>query len=60
MIDKRLEPYYDIIFSIFIGIILIIVLYSFYECPRTITIVDRDADHLKHMKKSCVIDATNN
>jgi hypothetical protein len=40
MIDKRFEQYYDIIFSVFIGIVLVLVLNNFYDCPRTIIVDD--------------------
>lgn len=36
MIDKRFEPYYDILFSIFIGIFIVIAITNMYECPVTI------------------------
>jgi hypothetical protein len=40
MIDKNLEGYYDIMLSIFIGVVFILVLNSFYDTPRVIIIND--------------------
>lgn len=36
MIDKNMEPYYDILLSIFMGIFLILLFHNIYDCPRTI------------------------
>lgn len=36
MIDKNMEPYYNIILSIFLGILSICVLNSLFDKPRTI------------------------
>lgn len=38
MIDKNLEPYYDILFSVFMGIVIILILNSLYDAPRTVTL----------------------
>jgi hypothetical protein len=38
MIDKVLEPYYDIILSIFFGIMIILILHNMYDSPRIIII----------------------
>lgn len=46
MIDKKMEPYYDIMISIFIGIILILFLHNMYESPRII-IIEKDSDKFK-------------
>jgi hypothetical protein len=55
MIDKNLEPLYDILFSIFIGIVLVLALYNLYDNPRTITITDSNPEHFKNIKKPCNI-----
>lgn len=44
MIDKRFEQYYDVFFSIFIGIVIILISYNLYDSPRTITFTDTDID----------------
>jgi len=38
MIDKKLESYYNVLLSIFFGIILIFFLHNLYEMPRSIVI----------------------
>ncbi len=42
MIDKTIEIYYDIMLSIFLGIVLILILNSFYDSPRVIIINNED------------------
>lgn len=54
MIDKKLEPYYDIMLSIFVGIFIILFLNSFYESPRTITIYDNN-EEFNNIRKPCNI-----
>lgn len=44
MIDKNLEPYYDIIFSIFLGVVLILSLYAIYDCPRIVIIEEQNVE----------------
>ena len=51
MIDKNMEPYYDIILSIFIGIIFILVLNSLYDMPRIIVI--NQTKHNNKLKAQC-------
>lgn len=41
MIDQITERYYDIMLSIFMGIVLILILNSFYDSPRVI-IIDKN------------------
>ncbi len=43
MIDQKMEPYYDILISIFMGICLIIALHSMYDSPRII-VISSDSD----------------
>jgi hypothetical protein len=38
MIDKIMEPYYDILLSIFLGVFLIIMMNYMYDLPRIIII----------------------
>ena len=38
MIDKTMEPYYDILINIFMGIIIVLILNSLYDQPRTILV----------------------
>ena len=38
MIDKNMEPYYDAILSIFLGIICILSSHNLYNSPRIIVI----------------------
>lgn len=40
MIDKKLEPWYDIMFSIFLGFIAILLLHNMYDLPRTIVVTN--------------------
>lgn len=42
MIDKQMESYYDIMLSIFAGVILIIMLDQFFEKPYMIV---KESDH---------------
>lgn len=42
MIDKKMEPYYNILISIFLGVVLIIAIHCMYDSPRTIVVV---SDH---------------
>lgn len=53
MIDKKLEPYYDILFSLFLGIIIILFLYSFYDSPRTLIFVSDDKELFNNIKQPC-------
>lgn len=36
MLNKEIEYYYDVILNIFLGIIIIIILYNFYDAPRVV------------------------
>ena len=47
MIDKRIEPYYDIMISIFLGVVLVLTINTLYESPRTI-IVFSDVNKYLH------------
>ena len=38
MIDKNIEPYYDIMLNIFLGFFLVVVIYMFYDLPRTVVV----------------------
>lgn len=38
MIDKNMEPYYDAMLSIFIGVICILLLHRLYDIPRIIVV----------------------
>lgn len=40
MIDSKMEPYYDIIINIFIGIVIIIFLHTLFNLPRIIIVYD--------------------
>jgi len=42
MIDKTMEPYYDIILSIFIGMICVLILHYLYDMPRIIVVKDEN------------------
>ncbi len=50
MIDKRFEPYYDIILSIFIGMITVILIYYVYNQPRIITFEASPSEHFTNRK----------
>lgn len=54
MIDKDLEPYYDRLLSIFIGIVLVIIIHYFYDTPRTIVITSTE----KYKNNKCDIICT--
>lgn len=49
MIDKNLEPYYDKLLSIFIGVVLVLIIHNLYDVPRTIVINSTD----KYDKTQC-------
>tara|TARA_Y100000780_G_C13299848_1_gene269717 strand:- start:245 stop:427 length:183 start_codon:yes stop_codon:yes gene_type:complete len=53
MIDPELEHKYDIIFSIFIGIIICIVIYSLFENPRTIIVEDNNETFITNKQNKC-------
>ena len=38
MIDKNIEPYYDIMLNIFLGFFLVVIIYLFYDLPRTVVV----------------------
>lgn len=42
MIDKNLEPYYDILISIFLGVMVMLIMYNMYECPRIVIIEEKE------------------
>ena len=44
MIDKKLEPYYDILFNIFLGIVIILLLNSLYDSPRSVVTISNDKE----------------
>ena len=45
MIDQHMEPYYDIIINIFIGIIIVIFFHKLYNSPRMVFINDSNKHH---------------
>lgn len=47
MIDKNMEPYYDAILSIFVGVISILLLHRMYNMPRIIVIESLDKNRIK-------------
>jgi hypothetical protein len=53
MIDKKLEPYYDILFSIFIGIIIILLIHNIYDSPRSVIIAANDKEKFTNIKFPC-------
>ncbi len=55
MIDKRLEPYYDIMISIFLGVILVLSINMLYDSPRSFVIYSDVNDHNKYNKCSMKI-----
>ena len=50
MIDKKMEPYYDILISIFFGVCLIIALYSMYDSPR-ISVIEMNSEKNKNTER---------
>lgn len=38
MIDKKIEEYYDTLFSVILGVVVVTIIYSFYDCPKTIIV----------------------
>lgn len=53
MIDKKLEPYYDILFNLFLGIVIILLIYNFYESPRTLIFVSDNKELFNNIKLPC-------
>ena len=49
MIDKKLEPYYDRLLSIFVGIVSVLVIHILYYSPRTIVVKTKN----KYNNKQC-------
>ena len=48
MIDKKLEPYYDIILSIFIGVLIVVLIYFVYNQPRIVTFDASPSEHFSN------------
>ena len=48
MIDKIMEPYYDILISIFLGMFLIIMINYMYDSPRII-IIEEQTENFKNL-----------
>lgn len=53
MIDKKMEPYYDIMISIFLGFIAVYLINKLYSCPRVITYTDDKVTQTEVYKGSC-------
>jgi hypothetical protein len=53
MIDKKFEPYYDILLSVFLGVIIIIILHNMYESPRIIVIEDDNKEYFSNIRPQC-------
>lgn len=53
MIDKKLEPTYDILLSIFLGIVIIFLLYNMYDSPRSVVVVSNDKETFTNIKYPC-------
>ncbi len=51
MIDKKMEPYYDAILSIFIGMMCILLLHRLYDIPRIIVVNEKEKN--KNVKVQC-------
>lgn len=51
MIDKSIEPYYDIMLNVFLAFVLIIIIHNFYDCPRTIVLEINEP--FANIKKPC-------
>lgn len=54
MIDKKMEPYYDIMMSIFLGFIVVYLINKLYNCPIIITYVDDKVTNTEVYKGSCL------
>lgn len=48
MIDEKTEKIYNIIFSIFLGIIAVIIFNSLFTAPRVITIYSNKSEHFEN------------
>lgn len=53
MIDKKMEPYYDIMMSIFLGFIIVYLINKLYNCPRIVTYVEDTVTNTEVYKQSC-------
>lgn len=53
MIDKKLEPYYDILFSIFLGVVIILLLHNIYDSPRSVVVISNDKEMFNNIKLPC-------
>jgi hypothetical protein len=53
MIDKIMEPYYDVLLSIFLGIFLIIMLNYMYDSPRIIIIEQQSENFDNQTNHKC-------
>lgn len=49
MIDKKLEPYYDKLLSIFIGVVIVLIIHNLYDSPRNIIVISDK----QYMKQKC-------
>jgi len=48
MIDKKLENYYNIMISIFLGVLIIIITNMLYDRPRTIELLASKDEHFEN------------
>ena len=53
MINKNIEPYYDLMLNIFLGIIVILIIYSLYDSPRIVVVEEsKESKESKENKES--------
>jgi polyribonucleotide nucleotidyltransferase len=50
MIDQNIKPYYDKMFSVFIGIVLVLIIHNLYDSPRTVILI---SDTYKKNRSKC-------
>lgn len=56
MIDRKMEKYYDVMLSIFLGIMFIVILNQFYTFPRIITVTTKTTEPFENKN---IIDKNN-
>lgn len=50
MIDQYIKPYYDKMFSVFIGVVLVLIIHNLYDSPRTVILI---SDTYKKNRSKC-------
>jgi hypothetical protein len=50
MIDRRIEPYYDVMLSMFLGVILVLIINMMYDSHQSVVILSDDVENTTDIK----------